>query len=213
MLKPPFSFRRMIWRTDKATNEPPTFIMISELLSTQDPKSLSDHVFAYLIDPLNNTGSWRMMESRDLSVCSGSLQMSIPSMTIFPADNQWKTNKHVYLPCRFGPLEASTGPGQVITYRFILAVLSLQGWKNTPIFVIFILNYHLKLALKILMCILWFINMFVLLNTMWYFWGGVIKSRMFCSVQSGEVFTGTLLWFFISLLYKEMQLTHFLIYC
>lgn len=39
---------------------------------------------AYLIDPLNNTGSCRMMESRDLSVCRGSLEMSIPSMTILP---------------------------------------------------------------------------------------------------------------------------------
>lgn len=29
-----------------------------------------------------------MMESRDLSVCRGSLQMSIPSMTIFPGGEQ-----------------------------------------------------------------------------------------------------------------------------
>lgn len=42
----------------------------------------------YLIDPLNKTGSWRMIESRDLRVCRGSLQMSIPSMMIFPANKQ-----------------------------------------------------------------------------------------------------------------------------
>lgn len=48
-------------------------------------------ITSYLIDPLNSTGSWRMMESRERSVCSGSLQMSIPSMTIFPANEHTHT--------------------------------------------------------------------------------------------------------------------------
>lgn len=34
--------------------------------------------------PLNRIGSWRMMDSRDLRVCRGSLEMSMLSITILP---------------------------------------------------------------------------------------------------------------------------------
>lgn len=38
----------------------------------------------YRMVPLNRMGSCRMMDSRERSVCSGSLAMSISSMTILP---------------------------------------------------------------------------------------------------------------------------------
>lgn len=38
----------------------------------------------YRMEPLNSTGSCRMIDRRDLRVCRGSLQMSMPSITIFP---------------------------------------------------------------------------------------------------------------------------------
>lgn len=36
--------------------------------------------------PLNRMGSWRMMDSRDLRVCRGSLEMSMLSITILPKE-------------------------------------------------------------------------------------------------------------------------------
>lgn len=42
-----------------------------------------------------------MMERRDLSVCRGSLQMSIPSITIFPGESQHRLleqQSHTLLP-------------------------------------------------------------------------------------------------------------------
>lgn len=54
----------------------------------------------YRMEPLNRTGSCRMMESRDRSVCRGNLLMSIPSITILPVSkntqNTWgNCTKHV----------------------------------------------------------------------------------------------------------------------
>lgn len=43
--------------------------------------------YTYRMEPLNRIGSWRMMESRDRSVCRGNLLMSIPSITILPVSD------------------------------------------------------------------------------------------------------------------------------
>lgn len=49
----------------------------------------------YRMEPLNSTGSCRMIDRRDLRVCSGSLQMSMPSITIFPNAKK-KKKKMIY---------------------------------------------------------------------------------------------------------------------
>lgn len=41
-------------------------------------------ICAYRMDPLNNIGSWRMMESLERKVSRGSLEISIPSIIIDP---------------------------------------------------------------------------------------------------------------------------------
>lgn len=48
----------------------------------------------YLMEPLNSIGSCRMIESLERSVCSGNLEMSIPSMTIFPVKKKQKLQIH-----------------------------------------------------------------------------------------------------------------------
>lgn len=48
----------------------------------------------YRMEPLNSTGSCRMIDRRDLRVCSGSLQMSMPSITIFPNAKKKKDDIH-----------------------------------------------------------------------------------------------------------------------
>lgn len=69
--------------------------LLSKILGlniTDELLSVGNYIHAYRMEPLNNTGSWRIMDSLDRSVWRGSLEMSTPSIMIFPVPNSREQN-------------------------------------------------------------------------------------------------------------------------
>jgi hypothetical protein len=65
-------------------------LFAADLVDVSQPRlGQSGGAGAHRMVPLKRTGSWRMMERRERRVCSGSLEMSMPSMTMRPAWRLW----------------------------------------------------------------------------------------------------------------------------